>query len=189
MREINRMKKAISAAILLFVLGFCVTNAKAELITISLSATVNYARDDGGYLEGKIIEGSIITGVYKYESTTSDYSQDDPIVGHYWHYSSPAGVFLTVGGFNFSTNPDNVNFLMGIGNNTPGAGNDSYWFSSYNNLSLSNDSSVDSIWWSLQNPDGTVFSSDALPAAAPVLSQWQANVLDIEGEGGVSSYG
>jgi hypothetical protein len=54
-------------------------------------------------------------------------------------------------------------------NNVP---DDIYGFYSYNNLLLSNGSSVSSVLWSLQNLDGTVLSSDALPVTAPILNQW-----------------
>jgi hypothetical protein len=174
------MKKALSTAILLFVLGLFVSNANAELITISLSATVNYARDDGGYLEGKIDVGSIITGSYTYESTTPD-SKPETWGGDYWHYSSPAGVFLSVGGFEFKTDLENVAFCVSVRDNTP---DDVYAIGSSNNSLLSNGVSVESIWWQLNDHTHTAFSSDALPVTEPVLRQWQANVLDIEGEQG-----
>jgi len=175
------MKNRIRVMMLLFVLCFCAAQSQAELITINLSATVNYVEDIGNKLEGKINVGSTITGYYTYDSTTLDSSPSDPTQGNYWYYSSPAGIFLTVGGFNFGTNPDNVNFLVSIGNNA--SGQDNYLVRSYNNSPLSNGALVGNIDWQLDDHTATVFSSDVLPVTEPVLDQWQTNVLSIYGGG------
>ena len=175
------MKNEIKAIALLFVLVFCAAESRAELITINLSATVNYVEDIGNKLGGKINVGSTITGSYTYESTTPDSSPSDPTQGNYWYYSSPAGIFLTVGGFNFGTNPDYVNFLVSIGNNA--SGQDNYLVRSYNNSPLSNGALVGNIDWQLDDHTATVFSSDVLPVTKPVLDQWQTNVLSIYGGG------
>jgi hypothetical protein len=173
------MKNGIKAIALLFVLVFCAAESRAELITISLSATVNYVEDIGNKLEGKIIAGSTITGSYTYEPTTPDSSPSDPTQGNYWHYASPAGIFLTIGGFNFGTNPDNVNFLVSIGNNA--SEQDNYLVRSYYNLPLSNGTLVGTIDWQLDDHTATALSSDALPVTKPVLGQWQTNALSIYG--------
>jgi hypothetical protein len=151
-------------------------------VTIYIEAVVDSVQDSGYYLEGKISSGNLITGYYIYESTTPDSSPADPVVGHYYHYNPPAGVSLTVGGFDFKTNPTNVNFLLGIGNNGP-SGNDIYWFTSYNNVPLSNGTLVDSIVWQLDDPTGNALSSDTLPTTPPVLDDWQSIVgLRLEGD-------
>jgi hypothetical protein len=158
-------------------LSFWTLPVQASLVTIQITAEVDSVYDAGNYLEGKIKPGDLITGFYTYEFTTPD-SNPSTIVGHYWHYSPPAGISLTVGGLNFKTDPANVNFLVGVGNNDP---SDIYWLVSYNNLALSNGTSVDTIGWQLEDPTGTVFSSDELPTTAPVLEDWQSNVLHIYG--------
>jgi hypothetical protein len=168
------MKRGI-ITIVIWALSFWTLPAQATLITIQIEGVVDNVWDAGNYLEGKIKVGDIITGFYTYESTTPDSSPLDPVVGHYWHYDVPAGVLLTVGGFNFKTDYANVEFLIGVGNNGP-SGNDGYWFTSYNNLALSNGTSVDSIGWQLEDPTGNALSSDALPTTAPVLSDWQSEV-------------
>jgi hypothetical protein len=163
-----------------FVLCLWSAPVKATLITIEIEGVVDSVRDTGNYLEGKIKTGDIITGFYTYESTTPDSSPLDPVVGHYYHYNPPAGISLTVGGLNFKTDPANINFLVGVGNDGP---SDIYWLVSYNNLALSNGTSVYSISWQLNDPTGSVFSSDALPTTAPVLDDWQSgNLLRLYGE-------
>jgi hypothetical protein len=150
-------------------------------VTIYIEAVVDTVQDSGNYLEGKISAGNLITGYYIYESTTPDSSPADPVVGHYYHYSPPAGISLTVGGFDFKTDPANVDFLVGIVNNNT-SGHDIYWIHSYNNIDLSNETSVDSISWQLNDPTGTVFSSDTLPVTPPFLDNWQTNILNISGD-------
>ena len=175
------MKRGIiSIMFAVFVLCLWSAPVKATLITIEIEGVVDSVRDTGNYLEGKIKTGDIITGFYTYESTTPDSSPLDPVVGHYYHYNPPAGISLTVGGLNFKTDPANINFLVGVGNDGP---SDIYWLVSYNNLALSNGTSVYSISWQLNDPTGSVFSSDALPTTAPVLDDWQSgNLLRLYGE-------
>jgi len=167
--------------LLLLIFGFYVPAANAEQIEIRIAATVYNMFDDGNFLGGKITNGSIIIGSYTYESTTQDSSLSDPTQGNYWHYSSPAGIFLTTGGFNFNTNSDNINFLVSIGNNA--SGQDNYLVRSYNNLPLSESVGVGGISWQLDDYTATVFSSDALPTNVPILNQWQLNDLTIDGGG------
>ena len=175
------MRKTNKIAFLLAVFTLsAATTAKAEIVEIAITATVNYVSDSGNYLEGKITNGSIITGSYKYESTTADSSPSDPTQGNYWHYVSPYGVLLTVGGFDFRTDFDNVNFLVSIGNNA--SGQDNYLLRSYDNSSLSNGTPVYHISWQLDDYTATAFSSDVLPITAPILSQWQSNELRLEGD-------
>jgi hypothetical protein len=164
-------------------LAFQGQRADATLITISIEAEVDYVEDLGNYLEGRINPGDIITGTYTYESTTPD-TNPSAYVGDYEHFAPPAGVSLSVGGFDFMTDPMNVDFLVAITNDGISGGlHDSYWICSYNNLPLSNGASVDEITWALRDPTASALSSDALPITPPVLDNWQSMVgLRLEGE-------
>jgi len=156
--------------------------ARGELITIEIEAVVDTVEDDGpgdGYLNGQINPGDIITGYYCYESTTPDSNPFDS-VGDYWHYSSPYGIFLSVGGFNFQTDPDNVQFLVEIVNDN--AGLDAYVVHSYNNLSISGGTIVEHISWQLDDSTQMVLTDTILPTIAPNLDDWQSNHLCIAGE-------
>jgi hypothetical protein len=166
-------------------LAFQSQRADATLITISIEAEVDSVEDFGNYLEGRINPGDIITGTYTYESTTPD-SNPSSSIGHYWHYAGPAGISLEVEGFDFASDPSNVNFLVGIvDNGTSGGLHDSYWLCSYSNVPLSNGASVDEITWALEDSTATALSSDALPTSAPVLEQWESIVgLRLEGQRG-----
>jgi len=157
----------------------CVRPINAELITIQIEAEVDTVEDEGNYLEGQILPGNIITGYYTYESTTPD---TNPLtnVGDYWHDSSPFGIFLSVGDFNFETDLSNVDFLVEIVNNN--AGIDAYIIHSYNNLSISEGKLVDHISWQLQDSTCDAFSNEYLPLIPPVLSEWDFNHLRIQGD-------
>ncbi len=175
------MKKGI-VVVLFFVLGMVYSvPAEASLIIIEIEAVVDLVSDDGNYLDGQISVDDIITGYYTYESTTADSSPSGSI-GRYEHYSAPAGISLSVGGFDFETDLSNVDFLVGVGNDSV-SGKDTYWLHSYNNLALSNGTAVDDIGWQIEDATGTALTSDSLPTIAPILSQWQSfNHLRLEAD-------
>ncbi|MCJ7777768.1 MAG: PEP-CTERM sorting domain-containing protein [Sedimentisphaerales bacterium] len=174
-----RALKIICAALI-----FCVVvpadNAHAALITIGIEAVVNYVSDTDGLLEGKVGVNDIITGSYTYDTATPD-TNPATDAGEYFHYNTPCGVVLNLEGFVFTTDFDNIRFLMGIANDYPGHPGDGYWFNSYNNLQLSNGAEVENISWQLDDYGGTALSSTALPTTAPVLSDWDYNNLILGG--------
>jgi len=156
--------------------------AEAKLVTIEIEAVVDYVDDDLSVLEGKINVGDIITGWYTYDTSTPD-TNPLPYVGDYEHHTPPSGISLSVGGFEFKTDPANIDFLVEIINDSTSGGlHDSYVLISYSNLSLSNGASVDTIAWFLRDASATALSSTELSTTAPVLDQWQANVLSIESD-------
>jgi len=177
-----RRKRKITFWAIAILCGLISTPAPTEatLITIEIEAVVDSVWDEGNYLEGKIKVGDIIRGFYVYESTTPDSSPPDPVQGNYWHYAPPAGIALTVGGFNFMTDPFNIAFHVAIRNNS--SGDDSYWLASHNNLALSNGAPLDYMYWQLNDYTAGALSSDALPTIAPILGLWQGNVLGIEAD-------
>ena len=172
------MKRIILSIIVAGIGGlcFCASPAQAEPITIAIEAKVDSVEDRDGYLGGKIKPGDIITGTYTYDSSTPDSSPSDPIQGNYWHYAPPAGISLTVGGFDFRTDPSSVEFCILIRNNNM-SGYDIYGIDSRNNVPLSNGTLVGYILWQLNDPTAGALASDGLPTTPPSLEQWQANVF------------
>jgi hypothetical protein len=79
----------------------------------------------------------------------------------YEYFSAPYGINVSVQGFTFQTNPDNVDFIVSIGDDY--SSTDIYYILSRDNLPLRNDVSVDTIDWELRDYQHDVFSSDALP--------------------------
>ena len=178
------MKRGIILLVVVIIcaLYFSALPAQATLITIEIEATVDSVEDNGNYLEGQINPGDIITGTYTYESTTPD-TNPSPYVGDYEHFASPAGIFLSVGEFDFTTDPTNVDFLVEVVNNYPSG--DYYLVRSYNNLALSNGTLVDHISWQLDDSTATALSSIDLPTSPPILDDWQSIYgLRLHGERG-----
>lgn len=158
--------------------------AHAEWVTIGLTAQVTSVSDSYNLLGGTIAIGSAIHGTYAYDTSTSAFPAGS---GAYWHYQSPAGMVLSVGGYTFQTNPVNVKFLVGISDNYNGSIEDHYNLRSYNNLPLSSGVIVDHISWQLDDSSGMALNSLLLPSTQPNLSLWQGNNLYISGgQGGTA---
>jgi len=145
-----------------------------SLITIKIEAKVASLDDHFNLLGGAIKVGDTITGYYIYDSETPD-TNNHLNVGVYWHTSPSCGIEVKAGGFVFTTDPSDVDFLVGIENDygspTP---SDCYVLRSYNNLPLSNNMLVDHISWQLDDDTCTALSSDALPTTPPVLEDWES---------------
>ncbi len=172
------MKRLNLIYILFVLLCFYSVPAQAERITIAISGHVLGVDDPYGHLENKIIAGTTtISGTYTYDSATLD-SNPSPNIGEYWHYASPAGISVNSGGFVFQTNPNNVEFEIGVNKDTFA---DYYGVQSYHNSPLSNGALVDYISWQLDDPTGTALSNDALPLTEPDLTKWDGNQFTIEG--------
>jgi hypothetical protein len=154
------------------VLLCCGGLARAELITIAISGQVTKVSDKYNRFGGQISVGTPITGTYTYDSATLD-SNPSLTVGDYRNYNSSTGISLYIGEYAFKTNPASVNFLVEVCNNQP-LGSDSYLLHSQNNLPLSDGTPVQYIRWQLDDPTGTILSSDALPLTSPDLSKWQS---------------
>jgi hypothetical protein len=153
--------------------------ASDSSITIALTATVVEVYDPANLLSGTIQPGDTVTGTYTYNSATSD-TNAALNVGDYWHTTAPYGVSLTVGGWRFETDPQQVSFVVETVNNLHGQ--DNYLVRSYNNRHLSNGLYVTHIAWQLDDPTQTALKNAALPRTAPRLSSWQSTFgLTIEG--------
>jgi hypothetical protein len=173
-------KKLAKIVLAILLLCFCVP-VRAELITIKLTGSVYLINDPQSVLGGQIHYNDTITGTYTYDTSTPDSESSDPSMGAYWFYIAPCGVSFTVNGFNFRTDPDNIQFLFGVGNNYSGFG-DLYSFRSFNNLPLSNGVLVNNIVWQLTDSSRSAFSSDALPTTAPNLANFDMDYgLNVSG--------
>jgi len=177
MKRKNKRKAKRGLLLVLAISALIVTSAQAELITIAIEAEVNGVSDPAEHLEGKIGPGSLITGQYIFESTEPD-SNPSPTAGVYLFDNISCGLYLSVGGFDFYTDASNIDFAIGITNDPDW---DIYAVSSLNNLSLSNGVSLAEMFWQLENHSGTALSSDDLPTVAPKLSDWDNNLLHING--------
>jgi len=177
------MKTKLFAILVMFlwVVVLWPVTAEGTLITIEIEAVVDGVGDDGNFLEGQISPGDTITGWYIYDTSTPD-TNPLPNYATYWHYVSPSGISLIVGGFEFRTNPDDVNYRIAISDGYQSR--DTYSIRSINNLPLSNGTLIEEIYWLLEDPTEEALYSIELPTTAPVLTDWQQNILNISGPGG-----
>jgi hypothetical protein len=156
------------------------TPTNPGIITIKIVGKITEVYDQYNLLGGAIQVNDIITGKYIYESGQPDLYPEDPTYGYYEYTSSTFGMELKTGGFEFKTNPSNVQFGIIIFNDDIYSG-DEYIVTSEENLPLSNGLLVDMFYWGLADSTITALSSDALPTTAPVLSDWEYNQMDLLG--------
>ncbi|MFA6187056.1 MAG: hypothetical protein WC770_07600 [Phycisphaerae bacterium] len=145
--------------------------AQAVPITIQISGTITSTSGNG--LPSTIHEGVIFTGVYTYDSLTSDL-----------YPSSQRGEYqindmsIVISGYEFKVAPKLV-----IMDDDPVNGVKDYYivYTGKDFTVPSAGLTIDYIRWALWDSSHTAFSSDALPITAPVLTKWDHNVLDIYG--------
>lgn len=160
---------------------FVCSSANASIITIGITAVVDNVSDSAGHLEGKISTGDTITGYYVYESDTLD-SNPSTNGGKYLYNSGPYGIFLSAGGLTFATNPLSTNFEIRILDNVDYMGiSDGFVIQSYSNSNLATNVPVTDFFWQFVYLNENIFSNDALLRTAPMLSDWNSNVLYISG--------
>ncbi len=139
------MKVGITIVLVIGIAEYLVPVARAEFVTIHITAEVDHVGDPHNFFGGAIAVGDMISGTYTYDTATPDTSASARI-GNYGHYLAPAGVDLSVGGIQFKTDPTSVDFWVGIVDDYPPV--DDYGFISYSNVVLpSLDVSVGAIYW------------------------------------------
>jgi hypothetical protein len=150
--------------------------AHAVPITIEISGEVTSASGSG--LPSTIYEGIAFTGTYTYDSSTPNTSGVD-FCGQYVH-DAPYGITLSLGGYEFKTTSDHIGqFKVTIVNAV--VNNDTYGIISTENT-LVNGVTVEYIFWELGRPGSTI-TPVVLPVTAPILTDWDYNVLAISGTG------
>jgi hypothetical protein len=175
------MKKDV-LKIALVVLLCCGGLAQAVPITIQISGNITALAGTGREsVPDTIHTGVSFTGTYTYESSTVA-STINGGVGHHIH-NAPYGISLSLGGYTFATAPNHVGqFDMWIVNDAPENGlHDLYLVRSYGNISTPSVDFTSSIEWNLWDYTHTALSSDALPTTAPVLTDWNHNLLEMSG--------
>ena len=120
----------------------------------------------------------MINGKYTYDSTTFDENFLSSAIGDYSYTTTPYGITLSVNGFTFGSNPNNVDFKMQIQNNLIAW--DGYIIN--NNDNVFDKGTPRSVIWSLRDLTATALSSDALPLTAPDLANWTTNNLTIRAD-------
>jgi len=152
---------------------------RPKLVTVSMTAVVEFVDDSLGVLCSDVAPGDVITATYTFDPLTPDTNPLD-VVGDYFQQASGAGFRVDLGDAVTETDPGNIVFLVEVVNDYPG---DYYVVRSYNNLPLSCGSTVSHIGWQLDDPTGTAFRSTDLSRKAPDLEDFVSFFgLDIEGQ-------
>ena len=176
-------KRILTAALCILALFVRARRAGAELVLIGITGEVTMAADWCGFLGGTVHEGDIITGTYTYDTSTPDL-RPGPAAALHWYYSPPFGISLKIGELEFKTDPDNVEFYIGIEDNAMTAGlsfRDRMYIHSHNNLLTPIGAPpCYRIDLYLASGDGTAISGGDLPSTAPVLSDWSGAGVRIE---------
>jgi hypothetical protein len=169
-----KMKKLLGVAIIFLLLPVV---SYGQLVTIQIEAKVNYLNDYYNLLQGNVALGSTITGTYTYDTSTPDTNYEVNI-GSYVYNSVPYGMKFSVNNLTFVTNPQNINFGIGITNDSQ----DFYGIVSRNNVLLYDWIKVTNISLQFWDYSGMALSSTALLTTAPIISDWDNAILYINGE-------
>lgn len=141
------------------------------LITMQLSAVIASVGDPQNLLGGDIQVGDTIIGTYTYNFDVED-DNDSETVGNYHNNSSPCGIFLGIGEYEFKTDLDDVDFILQLVNDHGANPKDNYLLRSYNNAQAAQDLWVDHISWQLDDDSATSLTSTEMTTEPPVLSGW-----------------
>lgn len=166
----------VLAAAVLVVLA---PTTQGQLIEIGLIAEIYLVEDYDNLLGGNVQVGDLITGSYTYDSSMTPASTS-PTGALYVFNSSDVGAVLETNGLTFQTDSSNVDFQMGIANESGPLSWDGLWFRSHNNLSLADDIDID-ISFTLTDYSGTANEDTNLSTDAPILQNFDVNCLRIEG--------
>ncbi|MFC4309131.1 hypothetical protein ACFPN2_08575 [Steroidobacter flavus] len=174
------MKKAALFVSSLLLSALACAPAMAEVVRVKVVARVINAVDMQGLFNGKIVQGSRLTGTYVYNTNTPDLSPD-PSVGNYRPYANEARVRFATGGFVFESVQPTQEIYITVQAEEPGSAG-AFWISSFQNKPLSNGTEVGNIMVQFFGY-GSVTQSTALPAAAPTLADYSTKSITINGPG------
>jgi hypothetical protein len=174
------MKNRVIILLTGLVLALAVPATHAAIIKVEIQATITSIMDQANILGSNVSVGDEITGWYAYDtSIPPSVTEDDAAL--YVFTSAPCGIFLSVNGFSFETDINDVYLEVGVLNNYGLNEIDEFWMRSRNNLSLPGGMPIDFISFQLVDENGQAIDSHELPVEAPTLTDWQSNYLNIDG--------
>lgn len=142
-------------------------NLLAANKTFTYTAQVTSDSTLGGSLPGAIGVGDTITGYITFDDAVVD-SFPLPGWGVYFHSSTPNGLYATVEGTVFQTNPASVSFQIDVVDDV--VGDDVYLASSFNNIATMGAASPTTFTFSLVDSTATAFASEVQPSTPYSLS-------------------
>ena len=147
--------------------------ARAEQVTVLFKAQVTGIEDFWSVIAGRIKVGDMIDGTYVYDTGTPD-ANPLPTSGLYVPQATHHGLSVLVNDFLFTSNPANLVFTVETRDVAFDFPSDLLQLRSTKNLFQLTvpGETYNSIGLFLKDDLGAALQSDALPNAAPVLSQW-----------------
>lgn len=108
------MKTKLPGIILFgFLLVFFTACQRENLVSYRFEGEVGLLDDFNDLLDGAILVGDSVSGVFRYDLETED-SNPSPYVGLYMHRKPPAGISVEINGFDFRTDPEDVDFRVEV---------------------------------------------------------------------------
>lgn len=194
MKSTGKHKRINTASLLL--LASLPGYSNAEIVSIDITAVVEYVDDYKNYLGGKVKAGDQINGTYVYDTSTVD-DNTAATVADYWHKQPGFGICLDVAGLKFGSSATSPNFLVELVNNHY-TNRDNYLLRSYINdfaVSAKPDPNYPSptlenhISWQLDDNTMQALSSIQLTDQPPALSAWQSQFgLSIDSRAGSNRF-
>jgi hypothetical protein len=159
----------------------------AEILTVDLTAHVDFLDDPGSILGGQIAIGQFAKGRYKYETTVPNYWAPyiaDNSYGEYAQDRTQGLLNFTVGSFTFESDPTSWNWATEMPNNASFRiqvrGNTNYYqnyqtyfqLMSQVNKPLPSGAGVGGLNIYLSDMSGTALTSGSLPTTAPNVASF-----------------
>ncbi len=173
------MRTRLSLLCGVLTLALAARPAPARVLRVNVAAHVTWVDDPGNVLGGQVSVGQTGEGTYAYETTAPD-QDPGPIDGSYPQSPAQGSASLSVGPFNFASDPTSPGWMYQVLVHAPW---DAYYqdfirITSGANQPLANGASVATLDIEFSDFSGAALSSDALPASAPDLASFpQSTVL------------
>ena len=161
--------------------------AESALISYTFEGTIWTVIDNGEYLGGSISTEDTFTGTVTYDLDAID-SASDPNLGEYNYNVSPNGFNVTINGISFTTDPNNIDFIVSVNNGGYGVDSLTLKSDSNNHFPFGPQGSNEYIWIYLQDHFGNALTSDLLPSMINLADWGMKHFIIKSGDGGGTEY-
>ncbi len=165
----------------IFGLGLCTGLASAEIVTLSMTGTVESVYDPYDALAGEVWTGQAVAGEFSYDTAVPD-TDSNPENGAYPQDQRAVQMAFDIGSLRFASDPDApTGFYQADVMNAPWG--DAFHVGSVEgNQLLSTGATVSAMDVDLYDVAGTALSSDALPTTAPNIDAFTDRFVFFHGQ-------
>lgn len=134
----------------------------SQTVTLEIIGKVSFIDDINNVLHNSVKADDTLTGTITYYSDIID-SNTSSTIGHYFNYSTPAGISVKINNLTFRTDANNINMLVEVVCKPSNDGGTAIVFRSYNNqFEAGNNFTEKIIGWQLDDPFGTALKNDSI---------------------------